>query len=107
MKKARISELRDRLSRYLDHVRAGGRVLVLDRNRPVAEIVPVGTDEAGTDEDRLATLEREGLVRRGAGRVPAELLRAPSGGEAGVLAALLRERESGRGGSGTARPWYL
>lgn len=41
MKRARIAELKRHLSRYLDHVREGGSVLVLDRDRPVARIVPL------------------------------------------------------------------
>lgn len=100
MKTARISDLRDHLSRYLDHVRAGGRVLVLDRNRPVAEIVPVPHSEPGRKglgEQRLAALEREGLLARGTGRIPPEALRGSNPGKgAGVLAALLEEREGGR-----------
>lgn len=97
---ARISELRDRLSRYLDHVRAGGRVLILDRNRPVAEIVPVGTPggrRGGTEDGRLDALQREGLLRRGTGRIPPEVVRGVGPGKgAHVLDALLEERESGR-----------
>ena len=100
MKTARIAELRDRLSRYLDYVRAGGRVLILDRDRPVAEIVPVGATDGradSADASRLDTLERDGLLRRGSGEIPSEIMtgRAPGKG-AGVLAALLEERESGR-----------
>ena len=99
MNKVRITELRDHLSRYLDHVRAGGRLIVLDRDRPVAEIVPVTTAQAdnGIDEARLAALEREGLISRGTGRFPAELFRPVSvGRRAKVLRALLDERAAGR-----------
>jgi prevent-host-death family protein len=99
MKKAKISELRDHLSRYLDHVRAGGRVLVLDRERPVAEIVPVSPlqRDNGIDEARLAALEREGLISCAKGPIPAELLRPTSVGRgAKVLQALLDERAAGR-----------
>lgn len=100
MKMARISELRDRLSRYLDHVRAGGRVVILDRNRPVAEIVPVGTSGSHrnrADDGRLDALQREGLLRRGTGRIPPEVMRRSGPGKsARVLDALLEERESGR-----------
>jgi prevent-host-death family protein len=72
MKKVRISELRDHLSRYLDHVRAGGRVLVLDRERPVAEIVPVSPlrRDNGIDDARLAALERQGLISCATGPIP-------------------------------------
>jgi antitoxin (DNA-binding transcriptional repressor) of toxin-antitoxin stability system len=99
MKKAKVSELRDHLSRYLDHVRAGGRVLVLDRDRPVAEIIPVtfSQKEPGVDDARLAALEREGLISRGTGRIPSEVLRPTSIGKgAKVLKALLEERAGGR-----------
>ena len=41
MKKAKIAELRNHLSRYLEYVRAGGSVLVLDRDRPVARVIPL------------------------------------------------------------------
>jgi len=38
MRMATISDLRDGLSRYIEYVRTGGRVLIMVRNRPVAEI---------------------------------------------------------------------
>ena len=100
MKRAKISQLRDRLSEFLDHVRAGGHVLVLDRDRPIAEIIPVRTTGSGTgtpDVERIAALEREGIVRGPSVRLPPELLdEAPPGKGGGVLAALLQERESTR-----------
>ena len=44
--------------------------------------------------ETLAALERKGLVRRGTGQIPRTLLeRNPPGRPAGVLAALLEERE--------------
>ena len=99
MMKVNISELRDHLSRYLDHVRAGGRVLVLDRQRPVAEIVPVSPLQQDDEIDgaRLAALEREGLISCATRPIPAELLRPTSAGRgAKVLQALLDERAAGR-----------
>jgi prevent-host-death family protein len=100
MRIVRIAELRNHLSRYLDYVRAGGRILVMDRNRPVAEIVPLGTsreDPHAISAGRLAALEREGVIHQGTGRIPSELLRGKAPGEgAEVLAALLEEREAGR-----------
>ena len=39
--KARISELKNELSRFLRYVRKGASVLVYDRDRPVAWIDPV------------------------------------------------------------------
>ena len=98
MKCARIGQLRDGLSRYLDHVREGNEVLVLDRDRPVARIVPAGGPHAapGGDAQRLLELERRGILRRGKGRYPAVLKRGqPVKVRGSVLADLRSERESG------------
>ena len=98
MKKARIAELKNNLSRYLDHVRGGGTVLVLDRDLPVARIVPVseGSRAAGADEERLVRLERRGLIRRGKGGLPDWLgRRRPPRLRGSVLQDLLDERRSG------------
>jgi antitoxin (DNA-binding transcriptional repressor) of toxin-antitoxin stability system len=98
MKYAKIGQLRDGLSRYIDAVREGSEVLVLDRDRPVARLVPAGgasTAPAG-DAERLLDLERRGLLRRGKGRYPAGLGRArPFKVRGSVLADLRAERESG------------
>jgi len=102
MKKAKIAQLRNGLSRYLDHVRAGGCVLVYDRDTPIAEIVPITRSKTRSkkdlDEERLARLERKGLIRRGTGDLAAwfkthKPIEVPEG--ASVLQALLEERESG------------
>jgi len=74
MEKATISQIKNSLSAYLRKVRAGKTVLVLDRNRPVARIVPVAASDRSGDE-RLAELERQGLIRRGNGKPPLHLLR--------------------------------
>lgn len=100
MKKAKIAELRNGLSRYLDHVRAGGTVMVYDRDKPIAEIVPLRKSKAASkqdrDEERLARLEAKGAIRRGTGDM-AEWFKTHKpikfpGGPAGVLQALLEER---------------
>ena len=98
MKKARIAELKDNLSRYLDHVRGGGSVLVLDRDQPVAQIVPLPGGSRGTfsRDDRLSRLERQGLIRRGSGGPPDWLRRRRAVKVRGsVLRDLLEERRSG------------
>lgn len=41
MKQVRIAELKSRLSEYLRAVRGGETISVLDRETPVAQIVPV------------------------------------------------------------------
>jgi antitoxin (DNA-binding transcriptional repressor) of toxin-antitoxin stability system len=98
MKYAKIGQLRDGLSRYLDEVREGSEILVLDRDRPVARLVPAGGSAPvpGGDEGRLLDLERRGLLRRGKGRYPAVLKRGrPLAVRGSVLADLRSERESG------------
>jgi len=97
MKYAKIGQLRDGLSRYIDQVREGGEVLVLDRDRPVARIVPAGASHPapGSDAERLLDLERRGILRRGKGRYPAVLKGGPARVRGSVLADLRAERESG------------
>lgn len=96
MKKAKIGELRNNLSRYLEHVRGGGEVLVLDRDQPVARIVAVAAGRSA-DDGRLARLERRGLVRAGAGGLPIWFgRRKPPRVKGSVLDDLLTERQEGR-----------
>ena len=98
MKYARIGQLRDGLSRYIDEVREGNEILVLDRDRPVARIVPAGASRPapGGDAERLLDLERRGILRRGKGRYPAVLKGGRTARVRGsVLADLRSERESG------------
>jgi antitoxin (DNA-binding transcriptional repressor) of toxin-antitoxin stability system len=94
MKEAKISEVKDQLSRFLALVRRGETVRILDRDTPVAMIVPLPRAAGAGDDAVLLQLERKGLVQRGSGRIPREILRSePSGKSAGVLQALLDERE--------------
>jgi antitoxin (DNA-binding transcriptional repressor) of toxin-antitoxin stability system len=98
MKRAKIGELKNSLSRYLDHVRSGGTVVVVDRDEPVARIVPWprSVRGAGSSAARLARLERRGLIRRGTGGLPDWLgRRRPPRLRGSVLKDLLRERAGG------------
>lgn len=94
MKKASISELKNQLSAYLQSVRAGETVVVYDRNRPVARIDRVADED---DDDRIAQLQRAGLVAPPVDPMPLEMLRSPAPrARVSVLDALLEEREEGR-----------
>jgi prevent-host-death family protein len=55
-----VAELRRNLSRYLRRVAAGERLVVTDRNRPVAELGP----PPSADGDSLDRLIAEGRVLR-------------------------------------------
>ncbi len=95
MEKATIGDLKNRLSAYLQRVKAGETVVVLERNRPIARIerIAAGEDPGGW----LARLETAGLVRRPSRALPIDALKAPAPvSRSSVLEALLEEREEGR-----------
>ena len=94
MKDASVSELKNQISRYLDYVRHGETILVVDRNTPVAELKPI-TERSSSS--RLIALERKGIIRRGTSKIQRRFFNAkPGGKDAGILDALLDERNSGR-----------
>lgn len=95
MEKATISQIKNHLSAYLKKVRAGESVLILERDQPIARLERVAGN--AYPQDKLARLERDGLVRRSQQPVPIELLRtrAPKS-KRSVLQALLEERSEGR-----------
>jgi prevent-host-death family protein len=97
MKTAAVSKLKASLSEYLRSVKAGDEVLVTERGVAIAKLVPVGEHDLSEDE-ALAALERDGLLRRGSGRIPDELWDRPrtAGSDGRLLEALLEERREGR-----------
>lgn len=60
-----VAELRQNLSRFLRRVELGERLIVTDRNRPVAELGPPPSTGSGLDrliaEGRVARPVRRGL----------------------------------------------
>ncbi len=90
-----IGELRDHLSAHLRRVRRGGEVIVLDRDRPIARIVPFAGAEVDTDE-ALAELAKEGRVRLPTQRIDWRAFdRMPSARLEGdeLLEALIADRD--------------
>jgi len=59
VKPIKIADLKNNLSRYLNEVRQGEEVLVIDRNMPIAKIVPLST---GGEEEELLSLAAKGLI---------------------------------------------
>ena len=60
MKSVNIAELKNRLSVYINDVKAGEEILVRDRNQPVARIVPLVRSR---DEDKeLLALAAQGKL---------------------------------------------
>ena len=73
MRSANIADLRNRLTQYLREVRAGEEIVVRDRQRPIARIVPLTIDEDDAEE---AALVAGGLMRKGSGVLPTSFWRA-------------------------------
>jgi len=97
MKTAAVSELKASLSAYLAKVKAGEEVIVTDRGKPVAKIVPIGKGRKEITA-HLLTLERAGLARIGGGKLPEGFwdLSRPKDPKNRALKALLSEREESR-----------
>jgi prevent-host-death family protein len=53
MRTVNIADLKARLSAFIQHVREGEEVLVCERNRPVARIVPCHLEDYSEQEKRL------------------------------------------------------
>lgn len=99
MKKASITDAKNNLSALIDGLKGGSPVLIVDRGRPVARLEPVTHGHQSDENDRLARLVRDGVVRPArvgaskavfAGKPP-----RPKAGASGVK-ALLEDRRSGR-----------
>jgi antitoxin (DNA-binding transcriptional repressor) of toxin-antitoxin stability system len=96
MKKAMISELKNRLSHYLQFVRKGQPVLVYDRDRLIARIEPVRQAESTGTDDVVSQLEATGVLRPPALALPRDWLQRRPVVRAGVVDTLLAERATGR-----------
>jgi prevent-host-death family protein len=95
MKRASVSELKARLSAYLDIVRHGDDVLITDRGRLIARLVPVGSD--AREESRREILLRTGRLRAPTQRLPKDFLTRtlPADPDGRSMQAVLDERGEG------------
>lgn len=60
MRTAKISELKAKLSAHIEYVKRGEEVLILDRNTPVARLVPV--EPADGYDERTRRLIAKGIL---------------------------------------------
>ena len=92
MRSANIAELRNRLTQYLREVRAGQEIIVRDRHRAIAKIVPLTVDDESADD---AALVAAGLMRKAQRPLPASFWRARRGAVTvrAAVAAVSEERE--------------
>ena len=93
---AAVSEIKASLSEYLGKVKAGEDILITERGRPIARIVPLQRD--GQITGQLEHLEKRGLIKIGCGGLPDDFwsLSRPLDSEAAGLTVLLEERNNGR-----------
>jgi prevent-host-death family protein len=92
MRSTNIADLRNRLTQYLQEVRAGEEIVVRDRQRPIARIVPFTVDDDDADD---AALIAGGLMRKGSGTLPASFWKArrPRLARGAAVAALRADRD--------------
>jgi prevent-host-death family protein len=77
MRTVNIADLKNNLSAHLERVRAGEELLVKDRNRPIARLVPLTSGE-DLDAEELE-LAATGIVRRASFVCPPGACRIRSG----------------------------
>lgn len=105
----RIADLKNNLSRHMAVVKRGGQITVLERDTPVARIIPFNPVEAAdsaTSEpavaERMADLARQGVLTLGdapaarAWLASHRPLRLPKGAAGAVQTLLSMRRESTR-----------
>ena len=94
MRSTNIADLRNRLTQYLREVRAGEEIVVRDRQRPIAKIVPFTVDD---DDPEEAALVGDGLMRKGSGAVRPSFWKArrPRLTRKAAAAAVSADRDSG------------
>jgi prevent-host-death family protein len=94
MRSTNIADLRNRLTQYLQEVRAGEEIIVRDRQRPIARIVPFTIDENDADD---AALIAGGLMRKGSGRIAPSFWRGrrPAVTLKEAVAAVVGDRDEG------------
>ena len=95
MEIATVSGLKTSLSAYLRQVKAGEEVLITERGRPIARLLPIAGPSSLAEH--LNEMERKGLLRRPKAPLPADFWDwpRPVDADATVRAAVSREREEG------------
>jgi prevent-host-death family protein len=71
MTKVGSRELKNRMGKYLREVKAGRSVLITERGEHIGTINPKPkTEKNETFDELLDQLEKQGLIRRGRGKLP-------------------------------------
>lgn len=99
---ANVATAKNQLSRLLRRVKLGESILITDRNRPVARLVPIESGECqGSEADLIGALCHSGVVCPPTGKrldveqflaAPRPVLRA----DASLARAVIEDREEAR-----------
>ncbi|MCX5899453.1 MAG: type II toxin-antitoxin system prevent-host-death family antitoxin [Proteobacteria bacterium] len=97
MKSIAITHMKASLSQFLKLVKTGEEVLITDRGKPVAKIVPVDSSDVALPP-HLRELERNGLAHIGSGKIKKSFwdLPRPIDVESAALQSLRDERDASR-----------
>ena len=93
MQTATVSQLKRSLSAYLRQVKTGEEVVITERGRPIARLLPLASTTSLLEHVR--NLEAQGLLKRGQKPLPPDFwdLPRPADPQGAVQAAALRERD--------------
>jgi len=91
-----VSRLKTSLSACLRQVKAGEKLVITERGRPIARLLPLSNSTSLPEH--LRDLEEKGWLKRGQKPLPSDFwnMPRPADPQGTVLSALLREREEGR-----------
>ena len=95
METAGVAELKAKLSDYLKRVKAGEEVIVTERGKAIARVVPF--TRSGSTPAEYEEMIRAGIIRPAKGALPPDFLDRPrpSVPEGWALKTLLEMREEG------------
>src|SRR6266498_3735775 len=95
---AGVAELKARLSEYLKCVKAGEEIIITERGKAIARVVPF--TRSGPTPAEYDEMIKAGIIRpaKQPGGLPPDFWDRPRGADAegSLLKALLEEREEGR-----------
>jgi prevent-host-death family protein len=93
MRTVNIADLKNNLSAHLERVRAGEELLVKDRNRPIARLVPLASGEDVEAEEM--EMAAAGLIRLPTSSLPDSFWKmpAPSVSFEDAVSAVTTERD--------------
>lgn len=90
-----IADLKSRLSAHLKCVKAGEEIVITERGKAIAKIVPY--TRSGATPAEYEDMIKSGQIRPGSGKLPKDFFTRPRAVDPDglLLKALLEERESG------------